>query len=63
VKTDRRQRRSTVGFVLWAGVVILLLAGIPTLASDPVASVRLASIAEILGAVMLAYWAGRWREL
>lgn len=63
LKTERQQRRSTIGLILWSGVALLLLLGIPSLASDDVAAVRLISILEILGAVLLAYLAGRWREL
>lgn len=64
MKIKQRQRRSVVAYALWSGVIVFYFAAVISLV-DPEATTsdRLAGIVAIAGAIILSYWAGRWREL
>ena len=64
MKTRRQQRRSSVAFIGWGGVLIGAVATVVWLV-DPAGtpSDRVSGIVALAVTIALAYVLGRWREL
>lgn len=64
MKTKQRQRRSVVAYILWSGVIIFYFVTVINLVDEKATpGDRLFALVAMAGAIILSYWAGRWRGL